>query len=279
MKGSPMATMQTSRGTVSYTDEGSGPPVVLLHAALHDRTDFAPVAEALGNGRRVLALDWPGHGESPLPATPLRAVEFGDLLIEFADRLGLANAVIVGNSVGGYAACRLALERPERVAGLVLVNTGGFTPHSVFTRFFCGVMGRPAVVKAVFPAFVRAYMRPKNPADKAVADRVVARAKTDGGARTAAALWKSFTDPGHDLRIRAAQIGAPVLITWGAKDVTAPPRWGKQVHAAISGSTFTTLPTGHVVFSSEPVAWLETVLPFVDAAHDASSPNGESATG
>ena len=163
-----MATMQTSRGTVSYTDEGSGPPVLLLHAALHDRTDFAPVAEALGNGRRVLALDWPGHGESPLPATPLRAVEFGDLLIEFADRLGLANAVIVGNSVGGYAACRLALERPERVAGLVLVNTGGFTPHSVFTRFFCGVMGRPAVVKAVFPAFVRAYMRPKNPADKAV---------------------------------------------------------------------------------------------------------------
>ena len=96
-----MATMQTSRGTVSYTDEGSGPPVLLLHAALHDRTDFAPVAEALGNGRRVLALDWPGHGESPLPATPLRAVEFGDLLIEFADRLGLANAVIVGNSVGG----------------------------------------------------------------------------------------------------------------------------------------------------------------------------------
>ena len=177
---------------------------MLLHAALHDRTDFAPVTEALAKGRRVLALDWPGHGESPLPATPLRAVEFGDLLVEFADRLDLSNAVIVGNSVGGYAACRLALERPERVAGLVLVNTGGFTPHSVFTRFFCAVMGRPAVIKAVFPAFVRAYMRAKNPTDEAVVDRVVARAKTDEGARTAAALWKSFTEPGHDLRTRAA---------------------------------------------------------------------------
>jgi pimeloyl-ACP methyl ester carboxylesterase len=65
-----MATMQTSLGTVSYSDEGSCPPVVLLHAALHDRTDFAPVAEALGQGRRLLALDWPGHGESPCP--PLR---------------------------------------------------------------------------------------------------------------------------------------------------------------------------------------------------------------
>src|SRR5579859_693829 len=101
-----MTTMQTSLGAVSYTDEGSGPPVVLLHATLHDRTDYAPVVEALANGRRVIALDWPGHGESPLPATPLRAVEIGDLAVDFADRLDLHNAVIVGNSVGGYAACR-----------------------------------------------------------------------------------------------------------------------------------------------------------------------------
>ncbi|PXX11184.1 alpha/beta fold hydrolase [Mycolicibacterium moriokaense] len=261
-----MATMQTSLGTVSYSDKGSGPPVVLLHAALHDRTDFAPVTEALGNGRRVLALDWPGHGESPLPATPLGAVEFGDVLVEFADQLDLSNAVIVGNSVGGYAACRLALERPDRVAGVVLVNNGGFTPHTVFTRLFCAVMGKPAVVKAVFPLSVRAYMRGKSTTDDAVIARVTARAKTADGARTAAALWKSFTEPGHDLRARAAQIGAPVLITWGSKDLTAPLRWGEAVHAAIPGSSFEALPTGHVVFSSEPEAWLAKVLPFVDAA-------------
>jgi pimeloyl-ACP methyl ester carboxylesterase len=267
MKGTPMEMMQTSLGTVSYTDEGSGPPIVLLHAALHDKTDFAPVAQALANGRRMIALDWPGHGVSPLPATPLGAVEFGDLLIEFADRLELSKVVVVGNSVGGYAACRLALDRPGRVVGVVLVNTGGFTPHSVLTRFFCAAMGRPAVIKAVFPAFVRAYMRAKNPTDKAVVDRVIARARTDEGARTAAALWRSFTDPGHDLRMRAAHITAPVLITWGAKDVTAPPRWGKAVQAAIPGSRYEALPTGHVVFSSEPMAWLQTVLPFVDAAH------------
>jgi pimeloyl-ACP methyl ester carboxylesterase len=262
-----MPTMHTSFGSVSYSDEGSGPPILLLHAALHDRTDYGPVAQALSQGRRVLALDWPGHGQSPLPTTPLRAAQLGDLLIEFADLLDLTNAVIVGNSVGGYAACRLALERPERVAGVVLVNTGGFTPHSVFTRFSCAAIGRPAVIKAVFPVFVRAYMRAKNSADKDIVDRVVACAKTDSGARTAAALWRSFTEPGHDLRMRAPQISVPVLITWGAKDFTAPPRWGKAIQAAIPGSRFESLPTGHVVFSSEPVAWLETVLPFVDTAH------------
>jgi len=110
-------------------------------------------------------------------------------------------------------------------------------------------------------------MQAKNPTDEAVVDRVVARAKTDAGARTAAALWGSFTEPGHDLRTRAGAISAPVLITWGTKDVTAPPRWGKAVQAAIPGSRFEALPTGHVVFASEPVAWLEAVLPFVDAAH------------
>jgi pimeloyl-ACP methyl ester carboxylesterase len=267
MKGWLMATMQTSLGTVSYTDEGSGPPIVLLHAALHDRTDYRPVHGALAKGRRMLALDWPGHGESPLPTAPLGAVQIGDLLVEFADRLDLSNVVVVGNSVGGYAACRLALERPERVAGVVLVNNGGFTPHSVFTRLFCAVMGKPAVVKAVFPVSVRAYMRAKSPTDAAVIARVTARAKTADGARTAAALWKSFTEPGHDLRTRAAQISAPVLITWGAKDLTAPKRWGKAVQAAIPGSTFEALPTGHVVFSSEPEAWLRSVLPFVEAAH------------
>jgi pimeloyl-ACP methyl ester carboxylesterase len=267
MKGALMATMQTSVATVSYSDEGSGPPVLLLHAALHDRTDYTPVAAQLAEGRRVIAVDWPGHGNSPLPATPLRAAEFGDLIIEFADQLDLCNLVVIGNSVGGYAACRLALDRPDRVAGVVLINNGGFTPHSVFTRVACAVMGWPRVVKTVFPAFVRAYMHAANATDKAIVDRVVARAKTDDGAKTAAALWKSFTDPAHDLRTRAAQITAPVLITWGAKDPSAPTRWGKAVQAAIPGSTFEAFPTGHVVFSSEPTAWLTTVLPFVEAAH------------
>jgi pimeloyl-ACP methyl ester carboxylesterase len=262
-----MATIQTSQGTVSYTDDGSGPPILLLHAALHDRTDYGPVHGALAKGRRVLALDWPGHGESPLPTAPLGAVQFGDLLVEFADRLDLSKVVVVGNSVGGYAACRLALERPERVAGLVLVNTGGFTPHGALTRLVCAVMAKPAVVKAVFPVSVRAYMRVKSATDRAVVARVTARAKTDEGAQTAAVLWRSFTEPDHDLRTRAAQISAPVLITWGSRDLTAPKRWGKAVQAAIPGSMFEALPAGHVVFSSEPAAWLAAVVPFVDAAH------------
>ena len=180
---------------------GSGPPIVLLHAALHDRTDFAPVHRGAGEGPSDagpgLARSW---RISPT-CHPLRAVEFGDLLVEFADQLDLSNIVDrrqLGRRLrrlpvgaGATRACRRPGARQHRRLHPAQCRSPGS---------FCAVMGRPSVVKAVFPAFVRAYMRAKNPTDEAVVDRVVARAKTDAGARTAAALWNSFTEPGHDLR-------------------------------------------------------------------------------
>jgi hypothetical protein len=59
-----------------------------------------------------------------------------------------------------------------------------------------------------------------------------------------------------------------VLITWGTRDLTAPKRWGKAAAAAIPGSRFQSFSAGHVVFSSQPEAWLATVVPFVDSAHN-----------
>ncbi len=271
-----MPTVTTSRGTMSYSDsssrDGTGPPVLLLHANLHDSSDYASVLDALSDGRRVIAVDWPGHGNSPTPDTPLGAPELGDLAVELVDVLDLTNLVVIGNSVGGYAACRIALERPDRVAGVVLVNTGGFTPHTPFSRAFCAVMGSPAVIRTCARYFARAYMRPTSAADHAIVSRVAARSKTPDGARTAAALWRSFTSPAHDLRYAARDIKAPVLITWGTRDLTAPARWGKVVAKAIPGARFVTLPAGHVVFSSKPGPWLREVLPFVEAAQRVDRP-------
>lgn len=263
-----MPTMTTKNGaTVWYADEGTGSAVLLLHANLHDSADYAPVLGPLAEGRRVVTLDWPGHGRSPAAPRPLTATELGDLAVEFVDALQLSELVVIGNSVGGYAACRIAIERPSSVAGLVLVNNGGFTPHTPLTRAFCAAMGRPAVVRAVMPWFARAYLRPRTAADRDILRRVGGRARTPDGARTAAALWRSFTAPEHDLRTVASRIAAPTLITWGTKDLTAPQQWGRATAAAIDGARFRAYPAGHVVFSSEPEAWLADVLPFASAAH------------
>ena len=115
-------------------------------------------------------------------------------------------------------------------------------------------------------------MHARTPAERAIVGRVVAKARTAEGSRTAAALWRSFTEPGHDLRQHAGGIAAPVLITWGTKDPTAPAKIGEELHTAIPGSTFIGLGTGHVAFAGEPDGWLEAVLPFVESAHCADRP-------
>ena len=76
---------------------------------------------------RTIAVDWPGHGDSePVDASlEAGAPLFADVLEDVVDGLGLSRAVLIGNSVGGFAAARLAITRPESVAGLVLVNAVG----------------------------------------------------------------------------------------------------------------------------------------------------------
>lgn len=260
-----MPTMTLALGTVAYTDVGTGPPVLALHANMHDGADYAAVAQALARAHRLITVDWPGHGASPALEKPLTAAQLGDLAVEFVDRLGVTDLVVIGNSVGGYAACRIALERPDRVAGLVLVNTGGFTPHTPVSRAFCALLGRPAVLRTIAPGFARLYLRPSSTADREVLARVRARSRSAAGARAGAALWRSFTERAHDLRDVAARIQVPVLITWGARDLTAPVRWGRLVADAIPGARFVTLPTGHVSFTSAPGPWLDEVLPFLAA--------------
>src|SRR6202162_313417 len=175
-----MATLTTRTGEVAYVQTGAGRPVVLLHATLHDRHDFDPIVEALGRRRRVVAVDWPGHGESQSTDSvtgPLLA----DVLDDIVDALDLEDIVLIGNSVGGSAAARLAITRPELVRGLVLVNTGGFVPNTPFTAAFCRLMGTEAGPRRGSPRVVRASLKGQTPGDGSIVARAVARARTADG--------------------------------------------------------------------------------------------------
>jgi pimeloyl-ACP methyl ester carboxylesterase len=257
-----MPTMHTRTGNVAYSDTGAGPPILLLHATLHDRHDFDPVVAALAHGHRVIAVDWPGHGESDR-IDGITGPLLADVLEEVVDSLGLENVVLIGNSVGGSAAARLAITRPQAVAGLVLVNTGGFVPNNPFTKAFCRLMGTRAIARWVLPRFVPMYMKAHTPADKEIVGKAVARARTADGVATAASLWRSFASPEYDLRDRAHRIEVPTLVVWGARDPTLSLRIGRATHQAIRGSQLAVLQTGHVVFSSDPEGFLEVVEPFL----------------
>jgi pimeloyl-ACP methyl ester carboxylesterase len=266
-----MPFVQTRAGQVFYAEQGSGLPVVLLHATLHDHTDFDAVAGPLAAaGYRVLAVDWPGHGRSGMPAGlgPVAAPLLADVLADFAAELDLAPAVFIGNSVGGYAAARIALEHPDRVAGLILVNTGGFVK---VPRLAARVLGIPAVNRAVFPRLVPRYMKPDSDRLRAITRRVQGRARSRTGAAVSAALWRSFADPAYDLRADGPRLGVPVLLAWGARDIILPLSAARRTQAAIPGADLRTLQTGHVVFASDPDGFLGLVLPFLESVAIAGS--------
>ncbi|MBO2442693.1 alpha/beta fold hydrolase [Actinomadura nitritigenes] len=267
-----MPFVQSRAGQVFYTEQGRGRPVVLLHAALHDHTDFDAVAEPLAAaGHRVLAVDWPGHGRSETPtrgprsvAAPLLAGVLADLVAE----LDLERAVFVGNSVGGYAAARLALDHPDRVAGLVLVNAGGFVK---VPRLAARALGVPAVNRAVFPRLVPRYMKPDSDRLHAITRRVQDRARSRTGAAVSAALWRSIADPAYDLRADGPRLGVPVLLAWGARDIILPMSAARQTQAAIPDADLRTLQTGHVAFAADPDGFLGLVLPFLESVETAGS--------
>lgn len=256
----------TRAGQVHHTDRGDGPPVVLLHANLHDHHDYDLVAAALAGRYRVIAVDWPGHGRSDHPEPPADAFGLAGTLADLVDRLDLPPAVYVGNSVGGYAAARLAIDRPDRVAGLVLVNAGGFTGSTPVTRTLCRLLGTPALNRFLQPPLVPRYMRAGNDHDRAVTARALARSRTSDGIRVSAALWRSFGQPGYDLRAHVGRITAPVLLAWGTRDVVLPRAAGEATQRAIPGSQLHTFDTGHVVFASAPDAFVTTLEPFLAQA-------------
>lgn len=270
-----MPFVATRAGRVFYEQRGSGRPIVMLPATLHDHRDFDPVAARFASRYRTIAVDWPGHGRSdePDPAQRVSASLLAGVLADLVDDLDLGPAVLVGNSVGGYAASRLALDRPAAVAGLVLVNAGGFSRQTVLSRTACALLGRPAVTRRVLPHLVRAYLRPVNDHDRAVAERVRARARTVEGARTAAALWHSFTTPAFDLRADGPRLTVPTLLTWGTRDVLLPLKAGRQTHAVLPGARFHPFAAGHVVFASDPDGFTALVEPFLDTVFQTSPPD------
>jgi len=259
-----MPSIATTHGLLSYREGGRGTPVVMLHATLHDRRDFDPIFDEIARSHRAIAIDWPHHGESSNSGSLPRASDLVVALKDVVSALELEPAVFIGNSVGGYAAAQLAIDDPERVAGLVLVNAGGFTKQTAATRAFIKLMSSPAFfTKRMLPLLAKAYMRAKTDSDRAIIQRVRARA-AGSGAAVAAKLWSSFNDPSFDLRETAARITAPTLLIWGVKDMTTPLADGKRAAAVIPRSALHELPTGHLPFSSMPWEFLEIVRPFLD---------------
>ena len=116
-----------------YEIHGRGEPLLLLHGGLGSIAMFGPLLPALAERREVIAVDLHGHGRTALGDRPIRIPAMGDDVAVLLRELGYARVDVLGYSMGGGVAFRLAVQHPELVRRLALVSAGfardGFHPE------------------------------------------------------------------------------------------------------------------------------------------------------
>ena len=119
-----MATAEVNGATIAYDDTGGGgPPVVLAHGFLMDRSMFDAQVAALRDRYRVITWDGRGFGDTVYHGEPFTYWDLAADCLGLLDHLGIDRAVLGGMSQGGFVALRAALLSPERVRGLILLAT------------------------------------------------------------------------------------------------------------------------------------------------------------
>jgi 3-oxoadipate enol-lactonase len=207
--------------------EAGDPPLVLIHGLGGAAANWTELAPTLARSRRVLIPELPGHGGSAaLPVAPTLE-PFADRIALVMDRAGIGPAVVVGHSLGGLVAVRLALRRAELVRGLVLAAAAGISSRGRRARYALAILGVVKPGKLLAPHRARVARSPFlrslvfgywGAADvTSLSNRMVEGFMAGPGLHTdtvGAARAMVADDPRDELRA----IGCPCLVIWGADD-------------------------------------------------------------
>ena len=247
-----------------YHPSGS-PTVLLLHGLGSAGADwllqFKPLGEA---GYHVLAPDLRGFGQSSWPGHTSVTAMADDMAVLLRE-LEAAPAHVVGISMGGTVALQLALDHPDLVRRLVLVNTfarlrpqgiGGYLyfPLRMLLMYTVGLERQARLVsRRIFPKPDQAVLRMQ------LYQRIV---HTDPRAYRAT-MWALLR---FNVEPRLHEIRVPTLVITGAEDTTVPPAAQRRLVAGIPGAQQIVIPgSGHAVILDNPVAFNQALLSFLGA--------------
>jgi len=153
--------------------EATTPAIVFVHGFGCARSDWAAQVAALSSGHDVIAVDLAAHGESPGSAADCTIERFGADVAELLRTIGLAQAVLVGHSMGCRVVVEAALQAPAKVAGLVLVDGSQFVADAsaVLDAAFATPGGYASIVSGMFAQMFNER------SDREAADAIIARAR------------------------------------------------------------------------------------------------------
>ena len=128
--------------------------LILLHGALADGTQLAPLAAKLGGRRPISMIEFEGHGQSPFRDRPLRIETLAESVVDDMYALGIQRADFFGYSMGGYVALQIAATHPDRVERIATLATKFAWTPEIATRETA--MLDPATIRAKVPKFAAA---------------------------------------------------------------------------------------------------------------------------
>ncbi len=246
-------------------------PIVLLHGTSASLHTWEGWVAALQNKRRVISLDLPGFGlTGPFPDGDYRMAHYSAFLANVLDLLQVPRAVVAGNSFGGQLAWQFALDHPQRVERLVLVDAAGYPRNATSIPIGFRLAQIPALAplmdnllpRAMIEASLRnVYGDPSQVSDELI-DRYFELTLRAGNRQ---ALRQRFTQAdGGSGYTRIAELKVPTLIIWGGRDQLIPPVNAERFQRDIEGSRVVLFDDlGHVPQEEDPartVAVLQTFL-------------------
>jgi 4,5:9,10-diseco-3-hydroxy-5,9,17-trioxoandrosta-1(10),2-diene-4-oate hydrolase len=248
-------------------ETGEGPPVVFIHgsgpgasAASNFKKNVAPIAAA---GYRCVLPDMLGFGWSSKPTGLDYTLDlFATSLMELLDELAIERCVMVGNSLGGAIAMRVAILQPERVSKLVLMGPGGIESRETYFKM-------PGIQKMV-SGFVGAGF------DKAGLRKLLELLTFDPAIVTDELLderWNVMQTQPKDVLARMVvpdqtpelpKVRCPVLGFWGIEDQFCPAAGYEKILRACPGSRFELLSQcGHWAMAEYPALFNRRVIEFL----------------
>ncbi len=228
----------------AFGPTGDAPTVVLLGSLGSDRSMWDPQIVALAAGHEVLAVELRGHGESPSPAGDYTIAELAGDVLALLDRLGRDAVHLVGLSLGGAVAQRIAAYHPTRVHTLTLLCTAAKfgTPQTWLDRAAAvRAEGTGSLAEAVVGRWFTTGLAARDPELVARSRAMVAATPDEGYAACCVAL--AHWDGRPDL----ARITAPTLVIAGAQDPATTPGDMRHLAEGIANSVLHVLdPAAHL---------------------------------